>query len=217
MRSAKDQSGFNRAQYAHLYAPPTDKSICRILMDQECAVIRGDGEYPFLWRFYGAKEGYPMTVVLHGGSGFVHLKQWWQDYFVERNRQAPDALKFVKGRGAHPNTGWVNAQPWPTVRQIACAGDGLNQSYVVVDKVVGDRAYVQSYYNTIHPSEYKTEYLHPFGVGYPDDTVGAAKCGLLYTFPIANTGERLWMNIWDLTYLRPVAADVISGVMEMAA
>ena len=199
MNSPLVQSTINRALYAWRRVPPKPKSICRLLYDHECGIKRGNGKYPYLWRFYGAKIGYPMTVLLHG-EGNVSLEEQWQAWFYYNN--TPRAVAYTKGQGARPNTGWVNTVPWPMVRQIACPGDGMHHTYLVVDSIEGNRAYIESYDNSKQPSDYPYDYLNPFGIGYPDGKVGAAPCGLCYTFAIHNPGERLWVDVQDLTFFK---------------
>lgn len=200
MNSPKVQSTINKVLYSWRRIPPKNGSICRLLYDYECGIIRGNGLFPYLWRFYGAKWGYPNTVALRGGRGDVVLSEWWQEFFYMEN--TGKAVAFTKGHGDRPNTGWVNTQPWPDVKQIACSGDGIRHTYLVVDEVIGTRAYILGYDNSKRPTDYDIDYLNPFGVGFPDGHMGIADCGPCYTFVIHNPGERLWVDVQDLTFLR---------------
>lgn len=207
MNSPRIQSLINRSLYAWRRVPPKPMSVCRLLYDHECAIPRGDGQFPFLWRFFGARMGYPNTVALRGGRGDVELAEWWQEFFYQEN--TGKAVAYTKGHGSRPNTGWVNTQPWPRVKQIACSGDGVHHTYLVVTEIQGSRAYIQSYDNSKRPQDYPTKdfptvlnFLNPFGVGFPDGSVGGADCGLCYTFAIHNPGERLYVDVADLTFLR---------------
>jgi hypothetical protein len=192
MMNPKIKSLLNRIRYAFL--PAARVGICRVRHDRESARIRGGGQYPYLSRFYDGKGGLPETVRFYGGKGNVRLAQVWQEFFEENNTN--QAQKYLK----RLQSGWVNYGPWPKIEQICCASpDG---TYVVVNKIIGNRAYINCYDNSKIPADYQTDYLQQFGVAYPDDSIGLPPCGPAFTFAIKNPDELLWMHTDDLTFIR---------------
>lgn len=199
--SAKIKSAQNREQYQDL--PIAQVGICRIRHDKESP--RARGSFPYLSRFYDPKShkvrGLPEPVNFYGGKiGNVKLAKVWQDYFDENNSEA--AQIYTYGRdGQKLDSGWVNKQPWPTVRQVGWGG-----AYVVVTKITNGRAYIECYDNSKTPADYARDYLQQFSVVYTDDTLSLPDCGKCLTFAICNPGEKLWMNVEDLTFFRALPA-----------
>lgn len=196
MISSSMKSLLNRIKYAYL--PPAKVGICRVRHDRECSRIRS-GSYNYLTRFYDPKSaqirGLPETVRFYGGRGTVSLKPQWQTFFADKNTLGAETyLKRLQ-------SGWVNYGPWPKVEQLCTASP--QGTYVVVDRIEGDKAYIQSYSNDRNPSDYvNIDYLQAFGVAYSDDTIGLPPCGPAYTLAICNPGEKLWMWTADLTFIR---------------
>ncbi len=194
------QSTLNRIRYSTL--PPAKAGICRVRHDKECSRPRGGAKLPYLSRFYNTQVdvyGLPETVRFNGGRGSVTLAPQWEAFF-ERNNTNP-AKKHLK----RPHSGWRNDGDWPRVQQLCTASP--RGTFVLVDRIEGDRAYIYSYHNDRHPNEYiNIDYLQLFGVAYSDDSVGLPDCGPAYTFAIANKGERLWMDVRDLTFWRAYPA-----------
>lgn len=192
MIAAPVKSLLNRARYALL--PGAQVGINRIRHDREFNGVRGPGRYPYLSRFYGLnRPGLPETVRYTGGKKTVHLSDAWVGHFLEINAEHPEAIAHLKKL----QSGWVNYGPFPTVEQLGFGGD-----YVVVTHIVGNRAYINSYDNSLSPSNYKEDYNQAFHIVYPDDSIGSPDWGPAYTFVIANHGENLWIDVGNLTFIR---------------
>lgn len=182
-----------------MWLPPARPGICRVLHDKECSRPRGGAKYAWISRFYDPKasqiRGLPETVRFGGGRSTVTLQPQWQAFFAEHN--TPAAQQYLK----RPYSGWRNDAEWPRVQQLCTASP--QGTFVVVDRIEGDRAYIYSYRNDRHPSDYiNIDYLQGFGVAYNDDSIGQPPCGRAYTFAISNKDDNLWIDKRDLTYWR---------------
>lgn len=202
MLSPIAQSALNRLRY--MWLPPAKVGICRVLHDRECSRPRGGAKLPYLSRFYDPKlkniRGLPETIRFNGGRGTVSLSTQWQVFFQMNN--TPQAHKYL----TRLQSGWVNYGPWPKIEQLCTASP--QGTFVLVDRIEGNRAYIYSYQNDRQPSDYvNIDYLQLFGVAYSDDSISLPDCGKAYTFAIRNPSDgELWVDTRDLTFIRAFPA-----------
>lgn len=208
------ESEKNAATWAHL--SPAGIGINMVRWDEQCYGVRPRGTLPNISRFYDQNvniKGLPAPVGTHGDEGNARLSQWWQDYFDSINSLKARIYTYGKNK-RKLNSGWVNTVRWPVVRQVTWCG-----AYVVCDERDGDMLRIKCLDNAKRPADYAgQDFRQSMSVLYNDGSKGYPDADPVYTFLIANPGKSLWMNAYDLTFVRPVAIPVsIDAVMAQAA
>jgi hypothetical protein len=198
MNNPQVQSALNKLKY--MWLPKAKVGINRVLHDRECSRPRGGATYPYLSRFYDPKlkqvRSLPETVRFGGGKrGTITLSKQWIDFFFAEN--TGKAAKYL----TQLQSGWVNYGPWPKVEQLCTASP--QGTFVVVTKIDGNKAFIESYDNSKRPSDYENiDYLQRFGMVGSDDSIGEPDQGPAFTLAIHNPGEALWIDVRDITFVR---------------
>lgn len=202
------QSKLNEFTYGRRVVPVTGRCVAMVLHDRATAHPRGAGHYPFLSRFYNQNRkvlALPESVRVQGGAkGTVKLNDMYYNFLRERNtRIGPDgtsdtrAWKYV----SRPDSGFRNKGDARTFEQVTWGG-----AFVVVDEVFNDRAYIESYDLSVSPYDYPYDYLQRMSAVANDDSVVYPDPDPVFSFLIAWPGERLYMDLADLTFFRELLA-----------
>lgn len=167
--------------------PVTTAGLYRVKHDFEkpVKVSRSSG-----WKPGTKLRGLPETVRLMGGRGSVLMSVAWTKHIQKIN--TPNGYRYVQKE----KSGWTNAGPFPRVECLTFGGN-----IVEVTKIVGNKAYVKTYFNnqTPPPEFGPLSLVQRFSVVYNDGTVEmATPVGNVYTVLIANPGEELWIDTSNL-------------------
>lgn len=169
------------------------------IKDDIQANIPPKGTRPFI------RNGLPSTVRLRGGMGFVMLSSLWMKYLVKIN-DTSSSLKYQFTDFKNPITlknavGWHNTGAGNRVEQLTFSGN-----IVEVISIEGEQAYIKTYFNNdtppvkiVIPFESTLDTLvHLFTTQYTNRLDTSTDGRYPRVFPIANPGEKLWININDI-------------------
>ena len=144
------------------------------------------------------RVGLPSTVPTNGGTGFVKLSDAWMKYLASINDSK--AMNYL----FKPSSGWHNTGDSNLVRELTFSGN-----IVEVTRIENGKAYIKTAFNNENPPSIPVlptaANLHPlvhlFSTQYSDHLNMDGGGRLARIILIANPGESLWMNTFDLIRL----------------
>jgi hypothetical protein len=173
-------------------------TLYRIIDDIEAGTRRFDLDGDIV----SIRDGYPSTVRIHGGSGGVRLSDAWMQFVRDINvgegykyhYTNTDRTEFKDSVGWH-NKGYPNL-----IEQLTFAGN-----IVDVTSIENGRAYIRTFYNDQKPpapiwpdKDHLDPLVQLFTTQFKTKLDMTTNGKYPRTVIIANSGERLWMDIADL-------------------
>jgi len=191
-----DNQGFKYVTYTPIETFPANYRI----KDDIIAGVVPNGTRPYI------RVGLPSTVRMRGGKGTVILSKSWLDYLRKINTQRAYDYIFK------PGSGWHNVGALNLVEQLTFSGNIVRVTSIEPTKFGGKDymgAFIETAFNNeappavaISPTPNKLHPLiHLFTTQYADRLDMTTNNRYPRIIPMANPGERLWMDVRDLVRL----------------